>query len=177
MERWCANIEKQLDNDKVRCLIGSKGRNKRLLQELFEIKINVEALNMYEEESSTKSVEFKVSKPDKLRNFNEPPTEWARNVFKYVMSATRKGFIKWFDKEEYQMWKNDSVNYENFKTGLKNFSVDYQFHELLNGDVCLCILPQKENEKTFEKAIIEIGELVHARYKAGQHNRGSQNIR
>jgi hypothetical protein len=157
-----------LTDDKIGSLLGKKSQNARLLTYKFGIKFQI--LPHYvctdDEINPNATIEVIISTKSKTDNFENKV--WTKEVFRYLRSATRGGFVKKLSSAEYlYMTQNaellnimDSI----FQKIKNRYAVDILWHEF-NGLAYICVLEfvGVTEEGKLEEAITAAGELVHIR--------------
>jgi hypothetical protein len=177
-------IKLSLSEKKVRQFCGKKHRNRLLIEKHLGLKIIIPKSKLMQKNSEEKvndsSSEEKVndsSSEEKLVNVCLKPIKpnsfsnrkWEIEVFRYVESASRGGFRKWFDSSEYENMEEEGLLYflENNLAGVsQNYKVEIKQITVDSAETCICILPTSETPcNALEEAIKAIGRIIHSRYR------------
>ena len=157
-----------LSNEKISQLIGHNGENLKFIEKICSVKINISRKKASETVDQIK-VTLTSTKIEGGLTFDD--LKWAENVYRFVKSATRGGFVKKLLKEEYESLadkKNGSILNENNLETLENqYNVEinyFGFNEL----VYVCVLEKLSTKRVpqgLEKSIVLVGKWIHARYR------------
>lgn len=149
-----------LTDEKIRQLMGYHGRNKAFIEAEFNLAIRIarHSLKLTEKEAAAEQQVQLVAQGS--NDFSDKL--WAKNVYRYVKSATRGGFLKWLENSE----ENSALLRcpELFERVESRFSVkvvnhwrkDASLWAVLENDGCI---PGK-----LEQAIAEAGQVMHNRF-------------
>jgi hypothetical protein len=166
-----ANISKVilLSDEKITQLIGHKRENLKFIEKICSVKIKIGGEKASSETGEHIKVTLMSTKKEKGLTFDD--LNWAENIYRFVKSATRGGFVKKLQKADYESLanKNDGniLNENNLETLETQYSVEikyFGFNEL----VYVCVLEKLGSTRVrqgLERSIVLVAEWIHARYR------------
>eukprot|EP01036_Dinobryon_divergens_P023715 gene23715-32095_t len=169
-KKACTNISKVilLSDEKITQLIGRNKENLKFIEKICSVKINICGKKASESGEQIK-VTLRSTKIEEGLTFDD--LKWAENVYRFVKSATRGGFVKKLRKEDYESLankKDGSILKENNLETLENqYNVEikyFGFNEL----VYVCVLEKLGTTRLrqgLERSIVLVAEWIHARYR------------
>jgi hypothetical protein len=150
-----SSVSLSLTEEKLRSLLGYKGENKNLLRFMFGVNISINFTNETAE----------ISTKSKTDNFDN--IVWAKELYRYLRSACRNGFVKKLPSGEFNHLTDIQLaNMNNIFEKIKNqFAVEVVWHDC-NGIVYICVLEMigVTPKGGLEAAIATAGNVIHLRY-------------
>jgi hypothetical protein len=166
-----------ISEKKFRNLIGCDGSNIRLIQHMFGLCIyasHPEIVSNELDDDTNNLFSVKLRSTMTLGDFSD--AEWRANVFRYVRSATRGGFLKKFTNEEYRKILHRKggqlFNQEHLDILESKWNVEVKIIPFENLHY-ICVVEQistlRRNDAKLLHAIAILGEWIHSRYR-NEHN-------
>ena len=164
-----------LSDEKIAQLVGRKEENLKFIEKICDVKITVVtsrsrgAVDVGQPKQNSEVILMSTT-GRRRKTFDD--LEWAGNVFRFVKSATRGGFVKKLAMADYNLLANKNsgciLNENNIKTleGRYNVEIKYfGFNEL----VYVCVLEKlgaKSVSQGLELSIALVAEWIHGRYRS-----------
>ena len=154
-----------LAGSKIGQLIGQNGRNMAFLEFILDIKITIRR---------KKDDYWSAEIPDEAlvtlvatgrEDFSDKG--WSKNVYRYIKSATRGGFLKWLDQDERHSSSILQVEKDDLFERLQNrYAVKLECHWLRECDCTLFLIVEDDGclAGQLEKAIEQAGQIIHNRF-------------
>mmetsp|Transcript_22721 Transcript_22721/g.40135 ORF Transcript_22721/g.40135 Transcript_22721/m.40135 type:complete len:252 (+) Transcript_22721:125-880(+) len=167
----CLNqITINIDNEKTKHLRGKGSRNVRFLEAFLDIKIRFC--------SSISPKENAVTIKSRCIDLKNNKCPQVRHLLRYLKSATRGGFLKYFTEEEYQgigtlkqrrLWDQLNKLAATYKVQVIQHILPTSliFREY-NGKPLrriICVLEYPGKTLKYERAVRNIGQIIHSRFR------------
>ena len=164
-----------LSDEKIAQLVGRKEENLKFIEKICNVNITVVtsrsrgAVDVGQPKQNSEVILMSTT-GRRRKTFDD--LEWAGNVFRFVKSATRGGFVKKLAMADYNLLANKNsgciLNENNIETleGRYNVEIKYfGFNEL----VYVCVLEKlgaKSVSQGLELSIALVAEWIHGRYRS-----------
>jgi hypothetical protein len=163
----------RINHEKVRHLIGMAGKNIEFLRQICHVKVDVKDKGRCGEDDdqvvpvSLTAMKNEDGSYNPSETFSNPI--WKREVQRYVKSATRGGFIKWFSPDDID--NMNEIHRSKLEREFERVKMKYFFdivtHHIIivTAYKCICALDHPGCVAgNLEKCIAELGVFIHNRH-------------
>lgn len=166
-----------LSHEKIRHLVGKEGQNIRLIEYACKTKIKIKSFTneevFFDDDLplNERKTEVTLICRDREKSFDD--NDYKQNVLRFLRSATRGGFVKKLNKDEYDNLRNkkggDIIEESSLSCLEDHLHLEIQYIGFENL-VYVCVLEKMgvkrvKNGLDLENGISRVAEWIHQRYR------------